>query len=269
MMSGMFNLAKPLAVCCIALGIHAAERPHCVPIPGAEQLWKRPGLRFVIVGEMHGTTEAPAIFGDLVCSARETKRHIIVGIELRDQHALDMFMVQPNHAAEVKRLLSSEEWSGDDGRTSTAMLSLLERLRALKMDGVVSDIVAFSLTRGGESASKGEERMASALLEAGERHPNALVIALTGNVHACKKILAEVGSYGLMASFLPAAQTMSLAITDRGGQAWNCQNGACGPHPLDPSAGERRAVRSASPHPCFDGVLSTGVGATASRPASH
>jgi hypothetical protein len=36
---------------------------------------------------MHVTTETMAIFADLICTARENKRPIIVGIELHDQSA--------------------------------------------------------------------------------------------------------------------------------------------------------------------------------------
>lgn len=223
----------------------------------------------MLVGEMHGTTEAPAIFADLVCSARETKRSIIVGIELREQHVLDVFMSSGNHDAGLKELLATEEWKGRDGRTSTAMLALVEQLRALKLEGVVSSVVAFSMTRPDETAAKGEERMDSALLRETERSSDALVIALTGNLHASKKMLPGVAPYRMMASFLPPAQTVSLAVTDRGGKAWNCQSGVCGPHILDSSGGVRRGVTFASPHPAFDGVLSTGLPATASMPVSR
>jgi hypothetical protein len=105
---------------------------------------------------------------------------------------------------------------------------------------------------------------------AARRHPNALVIALTGNVHACKKMLAEVGSYPLMASFLPSAETVSLFATDRGGEAWNCQGDGCRPHNLSSSGGFQREIKlspGASPLPGYDGALSTGLNATASPPA--
>jgi hypothetical protein len=220
----------------------------------------------VLVGEVHGTTEAPAIFADLVCSARETGRSIIVGVELRDQHSLDVFMSSQKHAG-LGELLSTEEWRRNDGRTSAAMLALVEQLRVLKLEGVVSNVVAFSVARSGESPARGEERMAAALLRAAKHNRDALVIALTGNLHACKTMLSEVAPYRLMGSLLPPAQTMSLAITDRGGQAWNCQSGACGPHTLDSSGGVKRGITLASPHPAYDGVLSTGLPATASMPA--
>ncbi len=218
---------------------------------------------------MHGTIETPAIFGDLVCSARVTKRTIIAGIEFREQQALDKFMDSRHRNTRVKELLSTDEWKGTDGRASAAMLVLLERLRELKIDGAISRIVAFSVTRASESAARNEENMAAALLAAAGNDPNALVIALTGNVHACKQALEEVGPYRLMASFLPAARTVALLATDRGGQAWNCQNGVCGPHTLAPSGGSKRGVTLVSPHTGYDGVLSTGLTATASMPAGQ
>lgn len=267
-----------LAVFCVIVPAHAAPNralPRCAAIAGSERLWSIPGLRFVVVGEMHGTAESQAIFADLVCSARRAKRPIVVGLErnLAEQDAIDAFLAPNNHKAAIHSLLSEQGWNVRDGRSSRAMLTLLEQLRALKLRGVVSGVVAFSVAfDGSESPSRGEERMASALLAAANRYPDALVIALVGNVHACKKTPAELGvSYPLMASFLPSAETVSLLVTDRGGEAWNCQGGACGPHKLGSSGGVRREIalsQSASPLPGYDGALSTGRKATASFPAT-
>jgi hypothetical protein len=112
--------------------------------------------------------------------------------------------------------------------------------------------------------------MAAALQAAASQTPGALVIVLTGNVHACKGTLPDVGSYPLMSSFLPAAETVSLFVMDRGGEAWNCQGGGCGPHQLGSSGGNERRIKlspGASPLPGYDGVLSTGLRATPSPPA--
>jgi len=271
-MKCMCDLANFLAAFWALLSVHAGEPLGCKPIAGTEQLWSKPALRFVVAGEMHGTNETPAIFKDLVCSADGLKRPIIVGVELREQVAIDRFMASTNRDLAADALLSKGEWHDSDGRTSQAMLMLLEDLRALKLGGAVSGIVAFSVWRLGETAAKGEKRMASALLAAARRHPNALVIALTGNVHACKKMLPGVGSYPLMASFLPSAETVSLFVTDRGGEAWNCQGDGCRSHKLSSSGGLQREIKlspSASPLPGYDGVLSTGLHATASPPALH
>ena len=252
---------------CVVLVANAEERDSCSPIPGAERLWARSELRFVLVGEMHGTNETPAVFGDLVCSASETKRTIIAGLEVRDQQALNRFMDSKNRETSVKELLSTDEWKGTDGRASSAMLVLVERLRSLKADGLLSRVIAFSASGG--SAAQDEEAMSSALLRASTANPGALVIVLTGNVHASKQELAEVGSYRLMGSFLPPAQTVSLLVTDRGGEAWNCQDGSCGPHTLASSAGANREITLISPHAGYDGVLSTGLSVTASKPANR
>ncbi len=252
---------------CVVLVASAEERDSCSPIPGAERLWARSELRFVLVGEMHGTNETPAVFGDLVCSASETKRTIIAGLEVRDQQALNRFMDSKNRETSVKELLSTDEWKGTDGRASSAMLVLLERLRSLKADGLLSRVIAFSASGG--SAAQDEEAMSSAFLRASTANPDAVVIVLTGNVHASKQELAEVGSYRLMGSFLPPAQTVSLLVTDRGGEAWNCQDGSCGPHTLASSAGVNREITLISPHVGYDGVLSTGLSATASKPANR
>ena len=264
------DMSKRLALfiaSCVVLVASAEERDSCSPIPGAERLWARSELRFVLVGEMHGTNETPAVFGDLVCSASETKRTIIAGLEVRDQQALNRFMDSKNRETSVKELLSTDEWKGTDGRASSAMLVLLERLRSLKADGLLSRVIAFSASGG--SADQDEEAMSSALLRASTANPDALVIVLTGNVHASKQELAEVGAYRLMGSFLPRAQTVSLLVTDRGGEAWNCQDGSCGPHTLASSAGVNREITLISPHAGYDGVLSTGLSVTASKPANR
>jgi hypothetical protein len=257
-----------LLVVCYA---RAEQQPSCVGISGTEQLWFRPGVRFTVVGEMHGTAETPAIFLDLVCSAVAAKRPMLVGVELRDQHAIDVFMRPGEDEAAVSDLLSANEWTRSDGRSSHAMLTLLQELRGFKLKGLISGVVAFADTFSQESAAQGEKRMAAALQAAANKNPDALVIALVGNVHAAKGTLPGVGPDPLMASFLPASETVSLFVTDRGGEAWNCQGGGCGPHELGPSGGNERGITlspGASPLPGYDGVLSTGHKATASSPAT-
>ena len=78
-----------------------------------EQLWSRPGIRFVVVGEMHGTVETPAIFRDLVCSAFELKRPILAGVELGEQHDVDVFMRSGGGDTDVHRLLKGWRQADD------------------------------------------------------------------------------------------------------------------------------------------------------------
>src|SRR5271157_252926 len=94
----------------------------CSPLPGADSLWRKPALRFLIVGEMHGSAEAPAIFADLVCAALTTKRPIVVGLErpIEEQRDIDAFLTAEDHDAAGKALLSHGGWHTFDGRSSRA-----------------------------------------------------------------------------------------------------------------------------------------------------
>jgi hypothetical protein len=234
----------------------------CAPLAGADQLWSNPALHYVIVGEMHGTAETPAIFADLVCAAQAAKRLVVVGLERNpnEQPAIDAFLRAENHAAAVSALLALPGWHNSDGRTSRAMLALLENLRAMK-----SDVVAFN--RGADKPdSEHEQAMASALMAAAQGRKDVLVIALTGNFHSARKPMA---GYPPMAMLLPPAETISLLAIDRGGEFWGVMDGVSGRHKLNSSGGGERGVDlspNRSPIGGHDGVLSTGLNATASPP---
>lgn len=260
--------ASLIALCLAAHGI-AETRPGCEALPGAETLWSRPNLRFVLAGEMHGCAETPAIFRDLVCAASSSGRPVVVGLERRasEQAALDAFMAPANHKAATNALLEQRGWNTFDGRSSRAMLALLEDLRVLKLSGRISEVVAFDARADGTDPQR-EQGMASALIAAADRNANSLVLVLTGNLHASKKLVEGFGAYPFMAMLLPAGQTVSLFVADEGGEFWNCQGGACCPHKQGASGGTKRGlVLSRSAPPGFDGVLSTGLAATASPPA--
>ena len=236
----------------------------CSPIAGAGALWSHPSLRYVIVGEMHGSAETPAIFADLVCAARASGRTVIAAIEHspEEQEAIDAFLhsEEPGNARE--NLLSLKGWQSTDGRASRAMFGLLQSLREMKVE-----VAAFD-AGGGMAAADRERAMAGALESTARRHPGALIIALTGNIHGSKKLFR---GYSPMAMLLPPAETLSLLIVDRGGKVWASIDGTDGPHDLRSTGGDERGVDltpSRSHMGGYDGVLSTGLASTASPPAS-
>lgn len=262
----------------LAVGLFAATSwcagadPVCAEIPGADQVLGRSGLRFLLAGEMHGTNEGPEIFGDLVCIAGQGKRAIAVGIERPggEQGAIDAFLDAADHEAARAALLSHKGWHVLDGRSSEAMLALLEKLRGLKRQGRIQAVIALDDSRPGDSSAQREERMAARLTEAASERPGGLVMALTGNVHASRKAIAEIGTYPLMGMLLPAGETLSLWIADQGGEAWTQMDGECGPHPFGASGGARRGVtlsRGEGILAGYDGLLSTGARVTPSLPA--
>ena len=67
--------------------------PGCAPIEGADAILADPAIDYVILGEMHGTQETPALFGDLVCAAA-ARGPVIVALEvaLEDQAAFDAYL---------------------------------------------------------------------------------------------------------------------------------------------------------------------------------
>lgn len=95
----------------------------CSAPTGTEALW-RPEARFVVVGEMHGTTETPAAFAAMVCAAAE-QGPVTVALELPQamQPQLDAFLAAPDAEAAVATLNGTTflNLKMADGRSSTAM----------------------------------------------------------------------------------------------------------------------------------------------------
>jgi hypothetical protein len=263
----------PLAfVVLLALAsVARAQAPDC-RLPGAEALTARPNLRYVLVGEMHGTAETPRALRDLICSLSAARRPIMVGLErlVAEQTAIDAFLASDGSEAAVRTLLAQPGWNIFDGRSSQAMLGLFEDLRVLKRNGVVDAVLAFDGMQKGDTGAQRDERMGRFLAAVGKQHPDSLFVILTGNLHASKKPLARFGGYPWMAMFLPSAETVSLLVTDTGGETWTQQADGCGPHPLRATNGDQRGVVIGEPSAVergYDGVLATGQRSTASRPA--
>src|SRR5690242_6766716 len=57
----------------LAAAAPATAAQRCSPVPGAEQFVASKQYRFIIVGEMHGTNETPALVGDLACELSASK----------------------------------------------------------------------------------------------------------------------------------------------------------------------------------------------------
>ena len=266
-------------------GTPKTDASRCQPVDGAEALWSRADLRFINVGEAHGTNEVPAIFADLVCAARSTGRPIIVGLELQELPV--GYFDAPTRKIAEQTILKTLDWRTSlDGRTSRAMLAMMSELRDLKRKGIVKQIVPISVSRMVnidsssqdsmmKGAAAGEKAMAQELLEAAATAKEALVITLTGNLHAAKR-RGEPGMipYDSMGTYLPPERTIALDIDHHGGKTWGCQlksgKAKCGVMPWNSTHKNGRGVIlgvKADRGPEFDGILSIGTPVTPSRPA--
>ncbi|MGB8130700.1 MAG: hypothetical protein WCG81_12980 [Candidatus Angelobacter sp.] len=260
----------------MGLAIHAAASASCSPVPGADQIWSKPAVHWMFIGELHGSNETPAAFHDLVCDAIAHGKHVTVALErpTSEQAALDNILTGKDLSTAKESLLQLPGWKEVlDGRASEAMLRLLVSLRELHRLHPDLKVVAFDAPYAGSPASGSrDEAMGHALLSLNPAKPNDLVLILTGNIHAMQ---ASKRGYDLAAMYLPPKEILSLEVTDRGGESWSDDTqGGCGP--WKGGVGDKDTKKpygifldpSLAPFGKVDGVLSLGVPLTASAPAA-
>ena len=259
------------------LGLFAAAAlmaAPCAPPASHEVLWT-PEHRFVIVGEIHGTTETPAAFAQLACAAAE-QGPVTVALELpvAMQPQLDAFLTAPDDATAAAILQPTifGDVSMADGRTSVAMVEMMQAVRRLKAEGRDVTLRAFQPSSPRPPAfddqNYHELDMASALVAAAADRPEARVLVLVGNIHASK---IRFDRFDLLpaAAHLPRKATVSLNVAQQGGQSWSCQADGCRAYDstarYDPQA--RGIIMEPVGEGAWDGVLAVGP-VTASPPAA-
>lgn len=238
------------------------------PIPGLNALLARPSLKYLIIGEMHGTAEMPDAFGDLAMEMAH-QGPLTVALEYSDADpSLDAYLHSKGTAADRAALLNGRLWTypNQDGRTSKAMLDLIERLRVAIATNPGLRVVPCQPSRArGDIASNRE--MGACWKAAGDARPEAVVLVLVGNVHAS---LIDQRGFAPAASLLPSERTVSLMSASPGGEAWNCQEDGCAPHQLGPANGPTaRGIHLGSIRDgAYSGVFAPGGLFTASPPTA-
>lgn len=245
----------------------------CSPPDGFRALLDRQE-RYIVLGEVHGTVEAPATFAQMVCAAAE-RGPVTVALELPvDMQAqLDAFLAADDRESAMSALQGSPlaDPRMNDGRSSQAMLAMMHEVRALRSAGRDIAFHAFQPSAprpAGLDQAWYELDMGSALAEALYRHPSARVLAIVGAIHARKTGSERFPHVGLPAvGHLPKTDVLSLRLAEQGGQAWNCRQ-TCTVNPVgqnyDPS--RRGVILEPLDNGTYDGVLALGP-VTASPPA--
>jgi hypothetical protein len=229
-----------LCLCAVAAPEVGNTAAGCAQINGLDRVSGAPGA---FVADMHGTVEAPAFVASLVCNLLSSGRPVLLALEYPsgEEHFIDAFLHARGERPQAA-LLSSPFWRRpmQDGRTSRAMLDLLDWARQQVAEGAQVRVVAFdSLPKSPLSGAAGfDERdaaMAARLREELARlSPHEFPLIFTGNVHARK-------TKGL--PFLNAppdaeqAEPLGYRLRDlsfvhvnaayRGGSAWTCTE-TCG-----------------------------------------
>jgi len=255
--------------------------PVCAPPLGADVLLSQP-QRIIVLGESHGTVEAPDAFLGIVCEAAQ-QGPVTVGLEMpeSDRSLLDFVMTAPDEATAMRILRNGDfgDPRREDGRHSQAMFDMIIgfwRLKAAGHDIVLRPFAPrMSVIRGRDQAWW-ELEMAYGMSRPLIDRPQARLLILVGNLHARKTRIERIPDVGLPAAgHLHAADTLTLNIAQQGGDAWNCQE-TCGVHPTrgvyDPEA--RGVILQPSDDGAFDGVLALGpstaspLAAAPSQPAT-
>lgn len=228
-----------------AMSAWASDGPEvaCDPVRGLEASLFPPGA-VVLFGEIHGTEEAPELFADVVCAALIEGRDVQVALEWSPEHraAIQAYLESDGSDEAREALYDTDPWRRDyqDGRTSRAMLELLEEIRVWSRAGFPVDVVGFDQRPAEGSDVTRDALMARRLAKLVQEHPSAVFLVLTGNIHAR---LApgvpwdddfEPMGY-LLARAVPERSIRSLDLSSTGGSAWICQGmdaSSCGAQKL-------------------------------------
>lgn len=207
------------------------------PIKGLDLLLDR---RAVLVGEVHGTAEGPDVFGRIVGQLAACLRcPILVGLELphANQAYIDTFLEADDSDVARGRLCSAPVFVGwQDGRGSTAMLALFERLHGMRRGGLPVEVVAFDTDDARATAVARDATMAKTLLAALGENPRAVLLTYSGNVHSRT---VQGDDPGLMPMGVHLVQEidglLALDFASAGGSTWCCTVNAdddvvCGEH---------------------------------------
>jgi hypothetical protein len=269
------GLSRLLVAALLALNASYASSAVC------EQAAKFPpevrASRLVALGEVHGTTEAPAFAAKLVCTlATSDSAPVVMALEVPDdlQAGIDAYVNGGPEAVFAEHMKQSKFWtrSMQDGRSSIAMLKLISDVRALRAHGLPVSVLAFDV---GIASSKQQLRrdavMANHIRAAWLADAMSRVVILTGNVHAKKTYGALFNPrYESVVYLLADLKPLSFLMRSTGGEAWICNSGGCGPQTSsgNPSALQEAAGLTNDPSllPAFDGYFDVGR-TTASLPS--
>jgi hypothetical protein len=202
------------------------------PIEGAEPVLQAGGL--VMLGELHGTQQIPAFVADLACQGAVRELAVRVGLEIprSEDEALAAYLTGSGAAADRAALLDAEHWQrpDQDGRSSEAILALIDRVRALRQGGLDVDLFAFDASSWADWNER-DAAMAARILGRATAEPEALVLTLSGNLHnRTVQGLPWDPNAVPMGVLVQRARPdgISLDVRHAGGTAWICQQEGCG-----------------------------------------
>ena len=258
----------------IFISLHPPAAPKCTPVSGWEdQVLSKENVRWITIGELHGTNETPDIFYDVVCSTSQSRRvSVALEVPVTDQKAVDAFIVSDGGDEATESFLKAGIWTNPikDGRSSEAYFRLFESLRKMYASHTIENVLAIQPSGIPADAPRGfyEQEMAKILTKAAT--PEITVVALVGNVHAMRTEVPWPPQYMAMIGLLPSQESLSFDTSGDGGESWNCHSSpqVCGPisTPHIGKPQDRRVEMTNGPNEMFSGIIYLGQPTTASPP---
>lgn len=230
-----------------------AAAPDCISSP--QVALDKIEARVIVVGEVHGTEQAPAFVAQLVCGLLKQGRPVILALERNgaEQGALNRYLASPGQAADVQALLSADAWASpqaQDGRSSRAMLQLIEHLRQWRQAGQRVGVLAMQQSFLPLTPSEGGPRqrpsdaelarfseindrsMADNVWMAAAGHASYTVVVLAGNVHTAlgsatrSRFVPTPSLTDVLSGYLPIH---IIGLHSKGGSSWNMSAQGVGP----------------------------------------
>lgn len=206
----------------------AKSGPACPPFDVPARLAEPNTV--ILLGELHGTEQAPRFVGDLACALTARGLPVTVALELpiESSSRLSRFVTDDRPDTSDWRSLFTNEWQ--DGRRSTAVAGLVERLAALRRAGANIELASYAPDSA--PAQERDDGMSRALAALATNRRSLVV--LSGNLHnrlrAGTAISAQYRPAGFsLARLIGPERIISLDIGYDAGTAWLCS----GPKPTD------------------------------------
>ncbi len=192
--------------------------PACdAPLEGVSSLPSAGGV--LLVADPLGTQEVPSAALRMLCeaTAQELPVTLALSIPISEQSLLDRYLASDGDSAAVQELLSgSAFWrrAYQDGRSSRAMLWLVEQTRLLRVSG--NDVAVAAIDSDRAQGNEREAQMAQHLLNAQSKRPQAWTLVLTGSVHARTTEVSWDGDFEPMGSrvarVLPSVRALDVGF---------------------------------------------------------
>ena len=211
-----------LLLCFCLLSPTSADSPPWIPL-GSIDAWTAEVLSqvsetFLILGETHGTAEAPRAALGLASSLSARGQEVVLAVEWPKS------MQDAVSCRDLKELTRDPLFARPDGRSSQSMVSAVLSAQARSIPVRCFDAFA-------ETAQARDEMMAKNLMEIQAENPQARIVVLVGNYHS-RLEMPQGATHTSMAMRLQerGASAVSILVAAPQGEAWNSTDQGTGAH---------------------------------------